>query len=58
MWDGFSTFLQVPAVWVAALLVASFLAIFWILRGSPSGQATAVEDDEGAPPSGPSWSSS
>jgi len=52
MLDGLSTLLQWPAVWVVALLVASFLAIFWVLRGSPSGQATAVEDDEGAPPPG------
>src|SRR5271157_19109 len=52
MLDGLSTLLQLPAVWVAALLVASFLAIFWILRGSPPGQAAAVEDDEGAPPPG------
>ncbi|HMF37448.1 MAG TPA: GldG family protein [Isosphaeraceae bacterium] len=43
---------QLTAVWVGALLVASFLAIFWILRGSPSGQATAVEDDEDAPAPG------
>ena len=52
MWDGLSILFQLSAVWVAALLVASFLAIFWILRGSPSGQATAVEDDEDAPPPG------
>ncbi|MGA8347816.1 MAG: GldG family protein [Isosphaeraceae bacterium] len=52
MWDGLSILFQLSAVWVAALLVASFLAIFWILRGSPSGQATAVEDDENAPPPG------
>jgi hypothetical protein len=36
-------------VWAAALLLAGLLTIFWILRGSPSGQATAVEDDEDAP---------
>jgi len=39
MWDGLSILFQLSAAWVAALLVASFLAIFWILRGSPSGQA-------------------
>jgi ABC-type uncharacterized transport system len=43
---------EMSAVWVAALLVVSFLAIFWILRGSPSGQATAVEDDQEAPAPG------
>ncbi len=50
--DGLSMLLQMPAVWVPALLVASFLTICWILRGSPSGQATAVEDDEDAPAPG------
>ena len=52
MLDNLSMLFQVSAVWVAAILLASFLAIFWILRGSPSGQATAVEDDEDAPAPG------
>ncbi len=49
MLDGLSSLFQMSAVWVGALLVAAYLAIFWILRGSPPGQATTVEDDEDAP---------
>ena len=49
MFDGVSTIIQAPVVWVAALLVAASLAIFWILRGSPTGQVAEVEDDEDAP---------
>jgi len=52
MLQGLSLLFGWPEVWVGALSVASFLAIFWILRGAPPGQATAVEDDDDAPPSG------
>ncbi len=49
MLDGLSTFFQMSAVWVGALLLAAYLTIFWILRGAPPGQAAEAEDDEDAP---------
>ncbi len=36
-------------VWVAALGLAAFLTVFWVLRGAPVGQAVSLEDDAEAP---------
>jgi hypothetical protein len=49
MFQNVPTLLTRPEAWVTALLVASFLTIYWTLRGSPPGQSTPVEDDQSAP---------
>ncbi len=43
------TLLSQTEVWLGALGLAAFLAIFWVLRGAPVGQAVKLEDDEDAP---------
>jgi ABC-type uncharacterized transport system len=42
-------FFSLAEVWLGALGLAAFLAIFWVLRGAPVGQAVQREDDEDAP---------
>ena len=46
------TLLSLTEIWVVVLGLAAFLAIFWVLRGAPVGQAVDVEDDDEAPRSG------
>lgn len=46
------TLLSLTEVWVVLLGLAAFLAVFWVLRGAPVGQAVNVEDDDEAPRSG------
>src|SRR4051794_23192486 len=41
-----STILSRTEVWVLALMVAAFLALYWALRGAPIGQATEDEGDD------------
>ncbi|MGC8638331.1 MAG: Gldg family protein [Isosphaeraceae bacterium] len=41
--------LALPGVWIAAAALASYLILFWTLRGSPPGQSPPAEDDPGAP---------
>ncbi|MCA1684842.1 MAG: Gldg family protein [Planctomycetia bacterium] len=38
--------------WLAGLGLAAFLAVFWVLRGAPVGQAVRPEEDEDAPGGG------
>src|SRR6185312_12359161 len=45
-------FLSLGEFWVGALGLAAFLALFWVLRGAPPGQAVAAEDDQDAPRGG------
>ena len=54
MLDGLSTLLPiVGSLGRGARSLASFLAIFWILRGSPTrARRRPVEDDPDAPPPG------
>jgi len=42
-------FLSLGEVWVGVLGLAAFLALFWVLRGAPVGQAVRPEEDEEAP---------
>ena len=44
--------LSAAEVWVGLLGLAAFLALFWVLRGSPIGQAVPKEDDEESPKGG------
>jgi hypothetical protein len=50
MLQSLPTLLARPETWVIALALASFLTIYWALRGAPPGQSTADEDDKDAPP--------
>lgn len=52
MSDGLLKFLSLTEVWVGALGLAAFLALFWVLRGAPVGQAVLEEDDQEAPRGG------
>jgi hypothetical protein len=45
-------FLSLGEVWVGVLGLAAFLALFWVLRGTPVGQAVRPEEDEEAPRGG------
>ena len=45
-------FLQSTWVWIIGLGIAAFLALFWVLRGAPIGQAVLEEDDQDAPRGG------
>jgi hypothetical protein len=47
-----SFFLIRPEVWIAALGLAAFLTLFWVLRGAPLGHAAREETDAGAPAAG------
>ena len=44
------SFLSRTDVWVGALALAAFLALYWVLRGAPIGQAPREDQDE---PDGP-----
>lgn len=46
------TLLSLTEVWVGLLGLASFLTLFWVLRGAPIGQAVRVEEDVDAPRGG------
>ena len=46
------TFLSLAEVWVGLLGLAAFLALFWVLRGAPIGQAVPTEDDLESPKGG------
>ena len=46
------SFLSTTEVWVFALGLASFLALFWVLRGAPVGQAVRDDDEADAPRGG------
>ncbi len=50
MSDGISALLRLPEIWIGALLLASYLILFWILRSAPIGQAARSDDDPEAPP--------
>jgi hypothetical protein len=52
MWESFLKFLTLTEVWIGGLGLAAFLALFWVLRGAPPGQAVTPEDDEDAPRGG------
>ena len=52
MSEALLKFLSLTEVWLGALGLAAFLAIFWVLRGAPVGQAVHREDDEDAPRGG------
>ena len=52
MTQGFLTFLSRTEVWLGALALAAFLALFWVLRGAPLGQATGAEDEDDDAPGG------
>jgi ABC-type uncharacterized transport system len=52
MWDASVKFLTLTEVWIGGLGLAAFLALFWVLRGAPPGQAVVAEDDEDAPRGG------
>jgi hypothetical protein len=41
-----------PEVWIGALSLAAFLALYWVLRGAPLGQAAREELDSDAPSAG------
>ena len=45
-------FLSLAGVWTGGLGLAAFLALFWVLRGAPVGQAVYEEDDADAPRGG------
>ncbi|MFO0953655.1 MAG: DUF4340 domain-containing protein [Isosphaeraceae bacterium] len=45
-------FLSLTEVWVGGLGLSAFLALFWVLRGAPPGQAVAHEDEPDAPRGG------
>jgi hypothetical protein len=45
-------FLSQSEVWIGGLGLAAFLALFWVLRGAPIGQAVRLEDDQDAPRGG------
>lgn len=45
-------FLARPEVWIGALSLAAFLALYWALRGAPLGQAARDEQDSDAPSAG------
>jgi hypothetical protein len=50
MLESFSTLFGLPGGWIGVLALASYLTIFWTLRGSPPGQTPPNEEDPGAPP--------
>lgn len=52
MGEALYQFLSLTEVWIAGLGLAAFLALFWVLRGAPIGQAVEYEDDEEAPRGG------
>ena len=52
MLESLSKLLAVPGVLIGVLALASYLTIFWTLRGSPAGQSPAAKDDPDAPPPG------
>ena len=52
MGQGFLRFLSLTEVWVGGLGLSAFLAIFWVLRGAPIGQAVKDEEPEDAPQGG------
>ena len=52
MLQGLLLMLGSTVVVVGALALASFLMIYWILRGAPPLQAAAIEPDKEAPSSG------
>ena len=52
MSEALLKFLSLTEVWVGALGLAAFLALFWVLRGAPVGQAVYAEEDEDAPRGG------
>lgn len=52
MAESLLKFLALTEVWIGALGLAAFLALFWVLRGAPVGQAVYAEDDEDAPRGG------
>lgn len=52
MAKALTAFLSMTEVWIGALGLAAFLALFWVLRGAPVGQSVRPEDDEDAPQSG------
>lgn len=52
MSQSMTNFLSQTGVWVGVLGLASFLALFWVLRGVPLGQAARDEDDVDAPRGG------
>jgi hypothetical protein len=52
MTDALLRFLGRTELWIAAAALAALLALTWVLRGAPLGQAAAGEDDPGAPRAG------
>jgi hypothetical protein len=50
MLESLSTLFALPGVWIGVLALASFLTIYWTLRGSPPGQTPPNEEDKNAPP--------
>jgi len=46
MSERFLIFLSRGDVWAVGLSLAGFLALFWLIRGAPIGQATREEPDE------------
>lgn len=52
MLSGLSSYMNRAEIWVGALAAASFLVLYWTLRGAPPGQSAAAEDDDQAPRSG------
>ena len=49
MGQAFLQFLSMTEVWIGGLGLAAFLALFWVLRGAPIGQAVSTEEHEDAP---------
>ncbi len=52
MRNGFAGVFSREEFWLAAAALAAGLAVAWILRGAPPGQAATLEDDVDAPRSG------
>jgi hypothetical protein len=46
MSDRVLTFLTRPEVWTSGLALAGFLALYWVIRGAPIGQASRDEPDD------------
>jgi hypothetical protein len=51
MSDSIVELLAMPGIWVAALSVAAFLVLFWMMRGAPIGQGPTGEGED-APAAG------
>ncbi len=52
MGQAFLQFFAMTEVWVGGLGLSAFLALFWVLRGAPIGQAVGTEEHEEAPRGG------